>query len=104
MMCGSEKGDLEHYLCSCEKLSERRQLLFQWWFTESADNIHLDDLLRKKVYADSSLFVRFTLDPSADADAIVLVQQSVIDLDLLFKLTRTFCFSIHKTRMQILNS
>ena len=101
-LCSSIPGDLEHYLCFCQRLDDQRQKLFHWWFLSASSNSYLMSLLNKKKNSPSNNFVKFVLDPSSDSDVIALIQQNLLDIDIIFKLTRTYCFSIHKLCIQIM--
>ena len=101
-LCSSIPGDLVHYLCFCQELNDQRQKLFHWWLISTDGNSILHSLIHKKKNSSSTDFVRFVLDPSSDSDVIVLIQQNLLDLETIFKLTRTYCFSIHKSRMKMI--
>ena len=72
-------------------------------FEVSSGDPFLNSLLLMEMGSDSDIFTRFVLDPSSDSDCITAIQIIVIDINTIFKLTRTFCYSIHKARMQILS-
>ena len=102
-LCLTYVGDFEHYLSSCVALNPRRQELFKWWLEFSEDDKYLTDLLNAKINSDSDRFTRFVLDPPSDHDFIELSQAKVIDIEVVFRLTRTFCYSIHRARLTFLS-
>ena len=103
-LCFVDLGDLEHYLTSCPALSDIRHELFEWWLSSSRTNSHLNLLLQLMISSPSFSFVKFVLDPSAQAEVITLLQNKLIDSDTIFKLTRTYCFAVHKARMKLMNT
>ena len=103
VLCLDTMGDLGHFLSSCKTLEGLRLSLFQWWLSFDPLNVPLTELLDSRIKSDRFSFVRFVLDPSADKDSISLMQQDETTIDSLFKLTRTYCFSLHKRRRQLLS-
>ena len=101
-LCQIDRGDLEHFLYSCPTLEENRKFLFDWWRTSSAENDSLGRLIHMKIHSDSETFLRFVLDASSDPDAIQACQLGYFDMDSIFKLTRTYCYSIHHRRLKLM--
>ena len=87
--------------------------MFDYWDVESSENLHLRRLLQSKVQDlyDSELhgdaekrasFVQFVLDPSVAPEVIIGVQGGHFKLSEIFRLTRTYCYAMHRSRMQLL--
>ena len=99
--CSSNKPEtISHILLECENLeSTQMGVIHSWLKTEQAAilNIALESLRE-------DLIVQFLLDCSVIPSIIVLTQS--IDRDTvqsaLFKLTRTYCYSLHKERHKLL--
>ena len=47
-------------------------------------------------------FVQFVLDPSVVPEVIRGVQEESFTLAHVFRLTRTYCYAMHRRRMQLL--
>ena len=102
-LCSFIKGDLEHYLRNCCKLSHQRLTIIDWWLYECQQNYCLISLLQSKLEAPSNVFIKFLVNPSSDADVVYLIQHGLLQLDTIYKLTRTYCYSIHRERLKIIN-
>ena len=95
-------GDIDHLLAECEALFDKRDLLFQFWDKESGDSPSLSTLLKNVRSSTVEEFVQFVLDPSVVPLVISGVQKNLFTLDNVFSLTRTFCYGIHRRRLQLL--
>ena len=100
-VCSSNEPEtISHILLRCEKLeSVRMGVIKSWLKTEQPAilNIALESL-------SEDLTVQFLLDCSVIPSIIALTQSTDKNIVLasLFKLTRTFCYSLHKERHKLL--
>ena len=101
-LCFEARGDIEHYLTACIALKDKRETLFSWWLSSSQSSPSLFNLIQVKIHSDSETFVKFVLDASSDPDVILLIQQSLVSIEEIFQLTRTFCYAIHQARLKLL--
>ena len=105
-LCGAEVEILRHFLFPrCLKLQERAGLLFQYMnsivqVSTTCLNILENVILGSSV--DQDVWVQFVLDCSVFPQVIASSQCDKTVLPLLFKVTRTWCYSLHRTRLKIL--
>ena len=98
----AHKGTLEAFLMSCPSLSHTRASLTRFNVDFLSEKPDLFSLVRECVMLDP---VQFWLDCSTMSQVIVAVQKcdrSESVLYPLFKLTRNFCHTLHKERMNLL--
>ena len=96
-------GSLEHQLLDCEALTTSRKGVMDLWDKTMIAHPHLLTLVTKYTVADNDTLVQFILDPSTLPDVILARQLFGQDVyDILFYITRTFCFSIHKAKIKLL--
>ena len=97
-------GTLVHILTECPDLQPARQRVCDLWAEYLADKPHLLSIATKYITEGSQTSqVQFLLDCSVMPEVISLCQDKVEGvLDSLLYLTRTFCFSIHKSRLKLL--
>ena len=97
-------GDLEHHLVLCPVLQERRTLLFQYWDTLTSTSLACREIVNVYKSAPLKLFMQFILDCSVLPEVITATQQhGIIVLNILFKATRTYCYSMYRERMKRLD-
>ena len=103
-LCATEEEDLAHILIPrCPHLQDRRLLLVEY----SRSVLHqsptctkiLEDMLS---CSNQDTLVQFLLDCSALPDVIRAAQLDNTVLPLLFKISRTWCYSMHRTRLKLL--
>ena len=94
-------GSIEHLLVSCEALSEKRDALIKYWRQQTEDNFHLQTLFNSKLSSAESCLVQFVLDPSVVPEVIVGCQGKQFTLKEVFNLTKTFCYGLHRRRLQL---
>ena len=92
---------LEHFLLVCNSLLPTRQKILEFWSDYSCKDDHLRNLLVFKLSSEHNILVQFLIDPSTDSDVIQGVQQKVINLHDVFKLTRCWCYAVHRKKLQI---
>jgi hypothetical protein len=97
-------GSLIHILTQCQDLRPARQRVFSLWADFIQDKPFLFNVIKKyTVDASPLLQVQFLLDCTVLPDVITLRQkQGKCVYDSLLYLTRTYCFSVHKTRLKLL--
>ena len=94
-------GTIEHLLVSCDTLSSTRQNIIEYWHKYSSEDDALRKLLCTKLSANTAELVQFLLDPSVVPDVIFGCQRQLYNLDELYKLTRCWCYAVHRKRLQI---
>ena len=95
-------GDIEHLLLDCEALEENRVKISQYWSMKSEDKPHLQQLLAAALSFSPQDHVQFLLDPSVIPSVISGCQKGLFSLDEIFPLTRTYCYAMHRRRLQLL--
>ena len=95
-------GTIEHLLVTCEALDSKRITLFDFWKQQSAESPHLQSLISTVLDYNITEYVQFLLDPSVVPVVISGCQKKLFNLDDVFHLTRTFCYAIHRRRLQLL--
>ena len=95
-------GTVQHLLLHCEALADTRSKQVEFWSAHASKDVHLHQLLSDLLQASPLLLAQFLLDPSVVPQAIILLQRRIVTLPTLFYLTRTWCFGIHRKRLQLL--
>ena len=99
----SAVGDLVHHLVLCPVLEERRLLLFEYWKSIAEQNPPIREIVQHVLTSTTEVLMQFILDCSVLPLVISATQQFGFEvLAVLFKITRTYCYSIHRERMKIL--
>ena len=94
--------DIEHILASCKSLAPTRARLAQFTSNYVKNIPVLAQLVLELSQPTYKLIVQFLLDCSAIPSVITLTQlHGKHILSHLFKITRTWCFSLHKKRLNI---
>ena len=97
-------GDLTHLLVQCSTLASRRIILFEYWEHLAASNPVCLDLIEKMKVAPPLTLTQFLIDCSVMPEVLSLIDSHGEHvLPTLFKMTRTFCYSIHRERLKHLN-
>ena len=106
--CGDESnliGTLKHYLIECIFFQPTRENMFKLCEDKLSDNIHASLIFQKIVKnPEQNIFFSFLLDPSCNSDVIRGVQEKKFTLELIFSSCRTYCYAIHRHRMELLQS
>ena len=89
-------------LVVCPALDEKRLLLFNFWSKQTMFNHHLQNLLQDMLSANINVLVQFLLDPSVEAKVISGCQLKDFTLEEVFALTRTYCYGLHRRRLQLI--
>ena len=97
-------GTLPHILTQCEDLQPARQRIFSLWAIHMANKPFLLPVVKKYTLdSNTNMFVQFLLNCTVLPEVISLRQlHGDCVHDSLLYLTRTFCFSVHKTRLKLL--
>ena len=96
-------GDLPHLLVHCPALADRRRLLLEYWSSISTSNPICHELLVNMKTTDDN-FIQFVLDCSVLPQVISAAQENGRNIyNILFKATRTYCYSIYRSRLKLLN-
>ena len=90
-------GTVQHFLVHCEALSETRSRIIDLWSASAEDNVNIHHLLMQLLKSPSELLCQFLLE-----QVVILVQHGLVHLDTLFYLTRTWCYGLHRRRLQLL--
>ena len=95
--------DLPHILIQCASLEPTRQQLLSFTVNYSQSCEILQPILRILYLRTHSSFCQFLIDCSVLPTVIAATQQYGPDvLHHLFRITRTWCFCLHKARLKIL--
>ena len=107
-LCPSCKGlgiqeDLSHILLHCASLAPTRRNLATYTASSARVQPHLSQILLTFTTPSHPMFIQFLLDCSCIPQVILLTQQhGKPALYQLFKITRTWCYSIHRERLKLL--
>ena len=103
LTCGSDvEGSIEHLLLECPVLSTTRDTLYSMLSGRSDLSTQTQLLINNiLVSSPASDIVQLLLDCSAVPSVISTQQHSDNTLCEVFKFTRSWCYSIHVTRMRI---
>ena len=98
---GDESGSLEHYLLFCPALSSARLNVMQLSQKISLEHEALRNILQNTFSNQKTEnIVQFLLDCSSVPEIVTLSQSDNSYLvDRLFYLSQTWCYSIHRSRM-----
>ena len=97
-------GDIYHHLVFCPVLQECRNNIFKYWEQIASDNNAASKILSQIQKATPDIFLQFILDCSVLPHVISAAQIEGYTLyDILFKATRTYCYSVYRTRRKLLD-
>ena len=95
-------GTLEHMLVSCDALASKRSILTDYFHKKTAENNDLRSLAKDVMMSSNpKTVVQFLLDPSVMPAVITATQNNKFTLSEVFTLTRTYCYAIHRRRLQL---
>ena len=105
-LCELELEDLQHFLLPrCPALLCRANILLAYMEDvlkqSEACLIILGEILQLS-RKDCRLWVQFVLDCSVIPQVVQVSQTDKAVLQLLFKVTRTWCYSLHRTRLKLM--
>ena len=91
-------------IVQCSALSSRRDVLFEYWDILASTNPVCTNLVNTIKQAPEKTFLQFLLDCTAIPEVSKLTGDCAPEvISTLFKMTRTFCYSIHRERLKLLN-
>ena len=101
---GYSVGSLEHILLECPALHSTRKKMVNFCINVAQKNSTVKDIILAALSSREHTFVmQFLLDCSSLPSVIALQQiHGQVTLSLLFHATRNWCYSIHRTRMDLL--
>ena len=106
-LCQIEIEDLSHFLIPrCPALYERSLLLLYYMATMVNNSTvckNILDTIVEDSKLDETIYIQFVLDCSVLPQVITAAQSDQTVLPLLFKITRTWCYSLHRTRLKLLD-
>ena len=104
MLCPDEEtpGTLEHMLVTCTALNEKRKVLNKYIHDQTDDNDALRAVIAAEMSSTVTNTVQFLLDPSVVSSVQIAVQQKKFTLEEIFAVTRTYCYAIHRRRLQLI--
>ena len=103
-LCNREEENLFYLLIPrCPLLKERRELLISYSRNILKHSLTCSEIFEQVITdTNEELFVQFVLDCSIIPAVIRAAQQEPCTLHLLFKISRTWCYSMHRTRLKLL--
>ena len=98
---GQDLGSLEHLLLYCPALSDTRDKMLRLCQAVASEHEHLHFIISSVLSSQSEATVmQFLLDCSPFPAVVYLKQDSLSPLlERLFYVTRTWCYSMHRSRM-----
>ena len=95
--------DIEHILLNCSSLSPVRQRLVNFTIEYTRSVPVLSQMILDLTNPNTPLFLQFLLDCSSIPVVISAVQLLGHEvLHHLFKISRTWCYSLHRERLRLL--
>ena len=102
-LCGSESEDIIHLLVPrCKALKDKRASLLEYSTSVLKDSPEAMILFNTHINSDETTMVQFLLDCSVIPAVIAAAQQDDEILKSLFKVTRSWCYKMHRARLQLL--
>jgi hypothetical protein len=100
--CNSTEETLGHILLCCPSYQPVRERLSRLWL--SCPHLLINQLVEGVLLGPQENLLKFILDPSVHPQVISLVQHFGDEpLKIVFHLTRSWCFAIHKERAKLLD-
>ena len=101
IFCNQVPESLEHILLWCPSYNQIRAQTVRLWVNNQDPYVYR--LIVNILGSSPSVLVKFILDASTNSQTIALVQVLGPEvLKIIFHLTRTWCFSIHRKRLSLL--
>ena len=95
-------GTIDHMLVSCGALADKRLTLRKYIEEQMVDKPALREVINDVMSSKNiKEVVQFLLDPSVVTSVISAVQLNLFTLDDIFSVTRTYCYAIHRRRLQL---
>ena len=104
MLCPDEEttGTIEHMLVSCTALRDKRQVLDTYIHDQTEDNLPLRAVIGNVTSSTITNTVQFLLDPSVIPSVQDSIQQKKFKLEEIFAITCTYCYALHRRRLQLI--
>ena len=100
--CFEQVETTEHILVTCPAYQEPRERLKRMWLSSQEPTIH--QLASEALSSSPEKFLQFVLDCTVIPSVITAKQiHGQVVFQKLFHLTRTWCFTVHRERMRLLN-
>ena len=100
LCCQEIPESLDHILLWCPQYNQTREKIFRLWLSVADATLH--SLLTSLLSGPPNCLMQFILDPSIHPSVISIYQlYGQETLKLVFYLTRTWCYSIHKERSKL---
>ena len=100
----NEPENLHHILAVCVSLEPTRKQLSRFTNKLLVQYPEVTPIVQKYCVPTYSLFIQFLVDCSVLPDVIQLSQSCGTEIHIpLFRLTRTWCYILHKTRLKLLH-
>ena len=100
--CFEQVETTEHILVTCPGYQEPRERLKRMWLSSQEPTIH--QLASEALSSSPEKFLQFVLDCTVIPSVITAKQiHGQVVFQKLFHLTRTWCFTVHRERMRLLN-
>ena len=98
---GKDLGSLEHLLLSCPSLNDTRSRIVELWLSVADTQTVFRDIILSVMYdQDVETVIQFLLDCSCFPAVVSLIQRFGSQYVFpLFHLTRSWCYSVHRSRM-----
>ena len=101
-LCSSNvPGSIEHLLISCSSLTTTRDRLMK----NLISNVDISDTAKSLIFSSflsDESSVQLLLDCSTMPDVISISQHDATIIEELFRFSRSWCYTIHKTRIKLL--
>ena len=102
-LCKTESEDISHLLVPrCKALKDKRASLLEYSTSVLKDSPEAMILFNTHINSDETTMVQFLLDCSVIPAVIAAAQQDEQILKSLFKVTRLWCYTMHRARLQLL--
>ena len=103
-LCDLEVEDIAHLLVPrCTALQERKLFLMDYSQQILQHHVEALEIFHTIFSSNEDTRVQFLLDCSVIPSVIQASQKNKLILPALFKVTRTWCYSMHRTRLKLLN-
>ena len=94
-------GTLEHFVLFCDALTPVRASILNYREFYSSKDDQLRNLFLKKLRASTQTLMQFLIELAFDNDVIQGVQNNLIKLEVVYRLTRTWCYAVHRKKLQL---
>ena len=97
-------GDLAHHLLHCSALCPQRENLLKYWDSMSSSVPACNRILKQAADGSEDDFQQLVLDCSSVPEVIKAASlHGEVVFETIFKATRTYCYSMYRKRLNLLN-